>query len=75
MLVRDWEGKMVEAPADLKIAVATYSDNYIVWSRTGKRHQVRYGLEVTPCGNANDAAHKFGECVQHFAACEGKLDD
>lgn len=71
---RNWEGKKIDAPADLRNIVATYDNGTIVWSRSGRRHQVRYALEVTPCGSIETAAEQFGYCVMHLETCNGKLD-
>lgn len=70
----NWQGVKTDAPKDLKTIVAEYDGKTIVWSRSGKRHQVRYALEVTPCGNSLTAAEQFGYCVRHLEQCNGKLD-
>lgn len=79
-MVPNAAGEMVEAPADLPIIVADYADGYIVWSRKGKVHQVRYGLQVHTYGlldrqRVEMAADDFGQCVRHYAECEGLLDE
>lgn len=71
---RNWEGKRTEAPADLPIVVANLYDGYIVWSRDGGRHRVRYGLSVKDLDDSVNAAHLVGESVHHHAECEGRLD-
>jgi hypothetical protein len=73
MQFRNWKGEMMDAPKDLRQVVATYDNDTIVWSRSGKRHQVRYALEVTPCGTSLTAAEQFGYCVHHLEECNGKL--
>lgn len=72
---RNYLGTLTDAPKDLKNVVATYADGMIVWSYSSpSTHQVRYGLEVTKCGNSLSAAEQFGYCVHHLEACNGKLD-
>ena len=74
MRVRDYKGKLVDAPADLYQHVAVYADGFIVWSRRGKLHQVRYGLQVNQYNNSMAAAKCFGFSVRHYAESDGLLD-
>lgn len=69
---RNYAGVLTDAPKDLKHVIAEYDGGTIVWSRSGKRHQVRYALEVTPCGTSLAAAEQFGYCVHHLEQCNGK---
>ena len=73
MKCRNYKGEMIEAPADLYQHVATHADNHIVWSRRGRLHQVRYGLQVSQFHDSFMAAREFGHCVHHYAECEGLL--
>ncbi len=37
--------------------------------------RVRYGKQVKDRLGYADAAHKFGECVFHALACDGKIEN
>jgi hypothetical protein len=74
MKIRNWKGQMVEAPKDYKAVVISLADGYIVWSKSGPRHRVRYGLQVDEFTDSIDAAHSLGEAIHHHVQCEGKLD-
>jgi hypothetical protein len=71
----NYAGEMIEAPTDLYQHVATYADHYIVWSRRGNLHQVRYGLETKQFQDSIEAATEFGYCIHHYAECEGLITD
>jgi hypothetical protein len=71
---RNHKGELVDAPADLYQIVATYAECLIVWSRRGRLHRVRYGMQVNETHSARQASEWFGSNVAHFATCEGKLD-
>lgn len=61
-------------PADLPTIVSSLEDGMIVWSRKGNKHQVRYGLQVKTFTTDWEAVKELGECIQHFARCESRLD-
>lgn len=70
---RNWKGEMTDAPKDLKHIVAKYDGDTIVWSYSGRKHQVRYALEVTTWADSLIAAKQFGFSVHHLEECNGKL--
>lgn len=69
----NWKGDLIDAPKDLGNIVATYADNVIVWSSSGRRHQVRYALQVKTYDTSIGAAEQFGYCVHHLEECNGKI--
>lgn len=76
MLVRNWEGEMVEAPEDLETTLGNVGEGRVVWSfhePTGV-HRVRYGLQSTIFSDSRAAADEFVSCVFHHFECEGMLD-
>jgi len=78
MKVPNYKGKMVEAPADLYQHVATLCDHYLVWSRKGSLHQVRYGLHVETFEGEDAALYavqELTECMIHYVECNGVLGD
>jgi hypothetical protein len=74
MKVMNYQGELVEAPRDLSFDVAEYGKRIVVWSRRGKRHCVRYGLQSKFFEDDVEAAKEFGLCVRHYAECCGLLD-
>lgn len=72
---RNAKGEFVRVPPDLSKVVASVGRNEVVWSTNakGRTHKVRYGFQVKIFGNDMDACHEFGECVRHWAECEGRF--
>jgi len=72
-----------DPPADLPVVIADIGEGMIVWSRKGRLHRVRYGLQVReykqdgsdPVYAQLAASEEFGHNVRHFAECEGLMND
>lgn len=59
---------------DKKDIVASFYNNYIVWSRDKEEHQIRYGKQAKTFYDDMDACHDLGECIRHYVEAEGLLD-
>jgi len=69
----NYRGERVLAPPDFRNVVASVGESTVVWSVSGRKHKVRYGLQMRIFNDSLTACHEFGECVRHMAECEGKF--
>jgi hypothetical protein len=68
---RNWKGELTDAPKDLGIIIFRSEDASIVWSRSGRKHRVRYCLQVNEFTDSIEAAKQVGCCIHHQAECRG----
>lgn len=71
---RNFAGEMVEAPKDFRKIVLRLFNGEIVWSRTSKLHQIRYGSQEKSFTDDLEASKELGYCIRHYVECEGLLD-
>ena len=72
MEFRRFDGEMVHANIKGEL-IASYHDA-VFWTMSGKRHAVRYCLQVKTFSDGVEAAKEFGLCVRHAAECDGLFE-
>ena len=64
-ICKDWKGVSRVPPEDFETLLAIAADGYIVWTKRGEMHRVRYGLQATNFADWHDALRAFGDAMSH----------